>query len=394
MSPTTVATTAEAALASARLLAPELDARAREGEDLGTMPADLVDRIRTAGLFRMIQPRALGGMELPPADLIEVIATLAHADGSSGWTTLIGTGGTAFAAWLDPTVALDLFGPAADVTTATVFAPAGRATPSGPGRLTVSGRWPFASGCRHAEWFLNGVFVFDGDSPRMLPGRGPDWRLAFIPRSDAKVVDGWDVVGLRGTGSNDVAAQGVTVAEDHLISPFFEPARQDGPLWRLPFFTLAGMALVGFPLGVARRALDELVALAPTKTRAGSTEPLDSDPAVQVDLARAEAGLRAAHAYVLETVGAIWDTACQGDVPSVDQRANFQLAAQQAMRAGIAAVDVAFTTAGASAIHSGHPIQRCFRDLHTAAQHAYFSPAALKRYAKVRLEIDQPLFML
>jgi alkylation response protein AidB-like acyl-CoA dehydrogenase len=260
--------------------------------------------------------------------------------------------------------------------------------------LTVSGRWPFASGCRHAEWFLNGVLVFDGDSPRMLPGRGPDWRLAFIPRSDAQVIDGWDVIGLRGTGSNDVAAQGITVAEEHLISPFFEPARQDGPLWRPPFFTLAGVALVGFPLGVARRALDELVTFAPTKTRAGNTEPLASDAAVQVDLARAEAGLRSAHAYVIDTVGAIWDTACHGDVPAVDQRANLQLAAQQAMRAAIAAVDVAFTTAGSTAIQSDHPIQRCFRDLHTAAQHAYFSPAALKRYAKVRLGIDQPLFML
>jgi alkylation response protein AidB-like acyl-CoA dehydrogenase len=358
------------------------------------MPADLVDRFRAAGLFRILQPRALGGMELPPAEAIELIAELSRSDGSGGWTTLIGTGGCAFAAWLDPAVALDLFGPSADFTCATVFAPTGRAMPDRGDRLTVSGRWPFSSGCRHAEWFLNGVFVFDGDAPRILPGRGPDWRLALFPAAEARIIDGWDVAGLRGTGSNDVVTDAVTVPDEHMISPFCEQARQNGALWRLPFFTLAGVALVGFPLGVGRRALDELAELAPAKARAGSAGPLAQDPAVQVDLARAEGELQAARAFVFDAVGSIWDTACAGDVPSVEQRARFQLSAQQAMRAAVSAVDVAFAAAGAGAVHSSHPLQRCFRDLHTAAQHAYFSPEALKRYARVRLGIDQPLHML
>jgi indole-3-acetate monooxygenase len=394
MTATTLSPTAADALGTARGIAPELSARAREIEQRGTLPADLVDRFRAAGLFRLLQPRALGGLELSPAEVIDVVATLCAADASSGWTALIGMGGLAFTAWLDPGVAAGLFGADAEVTIATVFAPNGRLASAGGRRFDLSGRWPWASGCRHAEWLLTGAFVVDGDAPRIVPGRGPDWRLALFPSTKAEIVDGWDVMGLRGTGSNDVVARDLSLAEDHVISPFFEPARHDGPLWRLPFFTLAGIALVGFPLGVGRRALDELASLAPTKGRAGSFVALSEDPAVQIDLARAEGALRAARAFVDDAVGALWDAAIAGDVPSVEQRAELQLAAQQAMHAARRAVDTAFGTAGAGAIHSDHPLQRCFRDLHAAGQHAYFSPAALGRWSKVRLGIDQPLFML
>jgi indole-3-acetate monooxygenase len=202
------------------------------------------------------------------------------------------------------------------------------------------------------------------------------------------------VMGLRGTGSNDVSTADVYVSEEHTIRPFTGPARHDGALFRLPFFTLAGVALVAFPLGVGRRALDEFAAVAETKSRPGESEPLARDATIQVAFARAEGALQGAHAFVLDAIGSIWDTACAGDVPSIDQRATLQLAAQQAMRAAIEAVDMSFSAVGGGAIHSAHPLQRCFRDLHAGAQHAYFSPATLKRYAKVRFGHDYPAFML
>ncbi|OBG57565.1 MULTISPECIES: acyl-CoA dehydrogenase family protein [unclassified Mycobacterium] len=378
----------------ARALAPEITRRAAEAEALGTLPIDLVERMRGAGIFRAVQPRSLGGFEVAPVEFIEMIEELARADGSVGWVAAIGAGAPAFTAWLEPAAAAALFGPDADFLAATVFAPTGRAVPDGRGRFAVDGRWPFASGCRHAEWMLGGMFVFDGDAPRMLPGRGPDWRLAFFPRADIEIVDNWDVLGLRATGSNDVVARGVHVAEEHTISPFFEPARRDGPLWRLPFFTLVGVGLVGVPLGIARRALDEFADLAPTKARAGTFEPLAADPAAQVEFARADAGLKSARAFVLDEAGALWETARAGDPPPLQQRAGFQLAAQQAMRAARHAVDTAFGLAGAGAVHAGHPLQRCFRDLHTAGQHVYFSPAALKRYAGTRFGIAQPTHLM
>ncbi|OMC46543.1 acyl-CoA dehydrogenase family protein [Mycobacterium sp. IS-1264] len=400
----TIATPAPATLADgdhsmavARGLAPEIARCADDAEALGTLPIDLVGRLRAAGIFRALQPRSLGGFEVAPAEFIQMIEELARADGSTGWIGAIGSGAPAFTAWLEPAVALELFGPDADFLAATVFAPTGRAVQDDRGRFTVDGRWPFASGCRHAEWLLAGMFVFDGldsQAPRMIAGQGPDWRLAFFPRANAEIVDNWDVLGLRATGSNDVVARGLHVAEEHTIRPFFEPARQDGPLWRLAFFTLVGVALVGVPLGIARRALDEFADLAPTKTRAGTFEPLAEDPVAQVEFAGAEAALRSARAFVLDEAGALWDTALAGDTPSLQQRARFQLAAQQAMRAARHAVDATFGLTGAGAVHATHPLQRCFRDLHTVGQHVYFSPSALKRYANAQFGITQPTHLM
>jgi alkylation response protein AidB-like acyl-CoA dehydrogenase len=374
-------------------LAPEITQRADDAEALGTMPIDLVERLRAAGIFRALQPRSLGGFEVAPVEFIEMVEELARADGSAGWIAAIGAGAPAFTAWLEPAVANELFGSDADFLAATVFAPTGRAVPDGTGRFAVDGRWPFASGCRHAEWLLAGMFVFDGDAPRMIPEQGPDWRLAFFPHANADIVDNWDVLGLRATGSNDVVARGLRVAEEDTISPFFEPARHDGPLWRLAFFTLVGVALVGVPLGIARRAF-KFTDLATTKLRAGTFEPVAEDPAAQVAFASAEANLRSARALVLDEASALWDTARAGDPPSLEQRAGFQLAAQQAMRAARQAVDTTFDLTGASAVHATHPLQRCFRDLHTANQHVYFSPAALKRYANTHFGITQPTYMM
>ncbi|MDT7661524.1 MAG: indole-3-acetate monooxygenase [Pseudonocardiales bacterium] len=383
--------TSQAALAAARAIAPRFSARARESEQLRTLPPDLVADARGAGLFRLATPRSLGGAELPPAVIVEIIEELCRADGSAGWTVLIGNG-TAFLAWLDPAAATGLLGGRTDVVSACVFAPTGRLVPDGADQLRLGGSWAMSSGCLHSDLFINGAMLFDGDQPRLLPGRGPDWRLAVFPATSGSVVDSWDAAGLRGTGSHDVVAGSVLVPERHTMAAFFEPARHDGPLWRFPFFTLVGTFLVGFPLGVARRALDELAGFAPTKFRPPGPGPIADDGDLQTALTRAEGGLQAARALVFDTIGAMWDSARAGDVPTVEQRARFLLAAQQAMRASIEAVDTVVGFAGVGAMHADHPVQRCFRDIHAAAQHIYFSAAATKRYAKVRLGIEQPTF--
>ena len=366
----------------------EISARADEAERAGNLPLDLLEAMRDAGIFRMMQPTALGGYEVHPAELISIVERLSHADGSAGWIGSIGAGGPAFTAWLDPAVARDVLGPNADLSIATVFAPTGQLRPGDGGVHHLSGRWPFASGCRHAHWFFTGAFVFDADAPRITE-QGPDWRLALFPSDQGQIIDNWDVLGMRATGSNDIEARDVRVPDELLIRPFFEPARHDGPVWRLSFFTLAGIALVGVPLGIARRALDELTPLARTRVRAGTFTPLSDDGHVQIELARAEGRLRSAQAMVFDVLDDLWQTATRGDAPTIEQRATFQLATNEALRASVEAVDTAFTLAGSSVVRP-HPIQRCFRDVHTVAQHAYFSPVAMQRFAKVRLGIEQP----
>ena len=375
-----------APLDSARTLAPQLSARAREGERLRTMPPDLVTALSTAGLFNLITPRTLGGRELPPLQTLEVIEEISRADGSAGWLTIVGNS-TSFLAWLDPAVAADLVTGTPPLSAA-VFAPTGRLVDTGQ-KLELGGRWGFCSGSAHAGLFFLGAHVADGPGPRIVPGHGPDWRLAVVASSAVEVVDTWDCAGLRGTGSHDVVGDRVRVPHEMTIAPFRGPARHDGPLWRLPFFTLVGTQMAGFPLGVARRAVDELAAIAATKRAPGSPLPMAHDGDVQIALARAEGALQSARAFVVETLGDLWETAQAGDVPGVNARARFLLAVQQAMRSAVDVITTAVGLGGSAAMHADHPLQRCLRDIHAADQHIYYSQAASKRYAMARLGIEQ-----
>jgi alkylation response protein AidB-like acyl-CoA dehydrogenase len=372
-----------------RALAPELSERALESERLAAMPVELVDRIRAAGLFGMGLPRELGGLELEPSAITAAVEELSRADGSAGWTVLIGNA-TAFLAWLEPVVARDLLAGRSDVVAAACFGPTGRLVSDEAGRHRLTGRWPFSSGCRHADWFATGAFVFDGEQPRRRPDGSPDTRLAFVPAADVRTFGNWDAAGLRGTGSDDIAVAGAVVPDEYTINPFAEPARFDGALYRLPFFTLIGVTMAGFPLGVGRRALDEFTTLARTKIRPGSTDSVATDGDAQVALAQAEGALRAARSFVYDALGSLWESALRGDVPDVERRAGFLLAVQQAMRAGVDAARIAFEFSGAGAVYADHPLQRCLRDIQVARQHIYFAPSAAKRYAKVRFGIDQP----
>jgi indole-3-acetate monooxygenase len=378
----TAATAATDIAEHVRAVAPLLRERALEGEHLRTMPADVVETIRAARLFDLALPRSLGGLELDPTTIVSTIEQLAHADGSAGWTTMIGNS-NAFLAWLDPAVAASVVGDRVPVISS-VFAPMGRAVPDAD-HATVDGRWSFASGCLHADLFFHGVLVFDGPGPRMLPDGRPDWRFALFSRDDAEIIDTWDAMGLRGTGSHDVTASGVRVPLDRVLLPFDSAARHDGPLWRFPFHGVLGILMSGFPLGVGQRALDELATLAPGKRRANAGgASIAEDAHLQVQMGRIETRLRGARSLVLDTVGAAWETARNGDAPTRDQLANMQMAMQEGVEAGIAAVDLALRSSGSSSVYSTHPVQRCFRDLHTAAQHIAFSDEAARNYARTR----------
>lgn len=374
-------------------LIPEFEARAVEAETLRTMPPDLSAMVKSAGLFRLALPRTLGGMELDLETIVRVVERVSRADASAGWTLLIGMGSTAFFAWLDPAVAKEMIGDNPDFCSSCVFGPMGQAVPDG-NSFTVNGRWSFNSGCMHSEWLQFGVFVMDGATPRFRDGQTPDWRFAFIPRADVTIEDTWDSLGLRGTGSHHVTVSGANVPEEHLAAPVFDLARHDGPMWRLPLFTFIGPVMAAFPLGVARRALDEFTEIARRKFRGGPLDAVAQDGHAQAHLAKAEAGLQAARAFLYEVVGELWESCVAGDSPTPQQRARTTLACNHAMRAGVEAVDAVYPFAGAEAVMRGGVVERCFRDIHTANQHIIFSSNRLKSYAKLQFGIDQPTHML
>jgi alkylation response protein AidB-like acyl-CoA dehydrogenase len=357
-------------------------AQAQEAETLRTMPPELVAAARAGGLFGMAAPQSVGGTARDPLTIVTAIEELSYGDGSAGWSVLIGNS-TAFFSWLEPSVARAMAGEASDLVSTSMFAPMGRARRDGD-ELVVDGRWPFNSGCVHADWYQVGLVVMDGERPSLRPDGRPDTRFAYVPRAQAEIIDTWHSLGLRGTGSHDIEVHGLRVPVEHTAAPMLDPAVDDGALWQLGFFPLLGVLMAGFPLGVARRALDELAALAPTKRRGTSPVPVAEDPHVQLEVGRAEAGLLSARAFVHTALGEVWEVVCRGSVPTAEQLGRTGLATQQAMQAAITAVDLAFGFAGAGAVYSGHPLERCFRDLHTANQHIAFSGEGFRAFARTR----------
>jgi len=305
-------------VASALDIAPALRSRAVETESLRTLPADLVDTAERLGLTSLLLPRALGGLETDPLSVMTTIETLAHADGSAGWSLMI-SNATFFLAWLDPAVARDLL-PGRPFSAASAFGPLGRGIPA-EGGYRLSGQWPFCSASPHAEMFMNGMFVFEGDSPRLNASGEPDWQFAVFSKEDAEVLDTWDALGLRGSGSHDLRTTNTFVAEELTFSPFDASARHDGPIWRFSFWGLITIVMAALPLGIARHAMDELVEIAPAKRRRRAADTIAASPEVQVAVGHAEARMQAARSYLFDTVGEAWDTACNGDEPQPEQLA-------------------------------------------------------------------------
>jgi alkylation response protein AidB-like acyl-CoA dehydrogenase len=335
--------------------------------------------VKDAGICRLAMPVSLGGLALDPMTTIEVIEELSKADGSAGWTSLIGNS-TAFLAWNTPDAARRLLDGNPNASMTSMFAPIGTAVPDGDD-VIVSGRWPFNSGCPHADLIEVGVIVTDGP----LAG----WRFATLRPEQVQIVDGsWDSAGLRGTGSNDIVITDARIPLDQLSMPMTDPNHHadDGPLHRLPFFQLLIGIMSGFPLGVARRALDELEALAPTKRRGGASPfTVAEDPHVQYDVGLAEAKVQAARAFLLDAADEVWTAATEGEIaePALQR---YSLAGRYVMTAAIDAVDIAFHHAGAGAVHHDHPLQRCFRDIHVASQHVFFSDEQYRGYGELAMK--------
>jgi alkylation response protein AidB-like acyl-CoA dehydrogenase len=347
-------------------------AEARRGADEGeagrTLGPGVVAAAKDSGLFCMALPRALGGLEVAPAGMVDVLERLAHADGAAGWCGFIGNATSLFG-WLEPPVARELLAGAPRVASASVWAPWGRAVPDGRGGYVVDGRWTTASGCRHSEWAQLGVLVMDGDRPRSRPDGSPDWRFAYLPAGDLEVLDNWDTLGLQGTGSHDVVVRSVAVPAEHLAMPMLDEPTFDDPLFRLGFWGISSVLMSPFPLGVARRALDELEAFLPGRFVPPGAVPPAEDPQVHYELGRARAQLAAARAYLDDVTGRAWARATSGSPCDDGHHRDLGLAMQQAMTVGLQVVDTAYRFAGSAAIRRDNVIQRCFRDLHTGVKH-------------------------
>src|SRR5215212_1540 len=363
----------EAALA----LEPRVRASAEQVEREGRLPDDLVLALSEAGIFRMLVPKSLGGGEVDPIVQLEVLEAISRGDGSVGWVSAIASGTCWTLAFLRPDVAAEILADPHAVIVGTLALPDGGRAVEIDGGYRLSGRWAFGSGSQHASWLISRSVVYDRDRPRMGPGGVPATRVLVFPASDATILKTWDVTGLSGTGSHDYTVSDIFVPAERTFELTGEPAYHPGPLYKGRFFLLAHGA---HALGIARAAVDTLTALVRSKRQTGSgAEAYVRDrPYVQVAVAQAEALVRGARAYLWEATREVWAEACSTGTLSAESRVLVRLANSAAFESSVRAVDLMYAVGGGSSVYRTSPLQRYFRDIHTASQHSVVSPGSFE----------------
>ena len=363
-------------------LLPAIRTRRQEIEQARRMPRDLVEELRKTGIFRLAVPRAIGGDEASPIDLMRAIETVATADGSTGWCAMIGTGCNISAGYMDESGAKEVFAdPAAP--SAGIAAPAGAAVRV-EGGVRVNGRWPFASGITHCKWVWAGCLVMENGRPRMTP-HGPEIVHVCMPVSEVVIHDTWRVSGLCGTGSNDFSATDLFVPEQRIFALLDPSGHRPEPLYQMPPMGLFVYQVVCVSLGIARGALDELTGLAQTKVPSLYTQVLADKAVAQVEIARAEAALESARAFLYDTVEDMWQSICEGRRASSRQLAMGRIAATHAAETGASVTRVANTLAGGSAIYSTASLQRHARDAEAVTHHFTVAPHTWEEAGRVLL---------
>jgi indole-3-acetate monooxygenase len=360
---------AERILADIAELAPTIAARAAEIDAERRIPPDLIGALRSVGVFRMFAPQSHGGLELDLPRGLAVITALAKIEGSVGWTAMIASGGSLFAPLLPRETYDRIYRGGPDVTVAGSIQPVGTAERVGDGWL-VNGRWPFASGCLHAEWMAGFCVMNEDGKPICGVGGAPMIRGFFMPAHDWQIEDTWYAAGLKGTGSHHITLRNKVVPEANFLD--FEGGEPclSGPLYQavpqlLPLLHGANA------VGIAEGALDELVTHAGTgRQQLKATAPMRQSEVFQFELGRIAAELRAARAYHEMQVASHWHHALAGVLKEEVLHAQGTQAGIWIAAACVRVADACFTLAGGHAVYESSPLQRRMRDLHVAAQHA------------------------
>jgi len=349
----------------ARSLAPQIRDLSDTIEQNGEMPAQLAGQIADAGLFQMYLPAAAGGPQLDPLRVFQVTEALARADGSVAWCVSISTAISSYLALISPEAARQIAGERPRLRLAGSARPLGSATQV-EGGYRVTGRWDFASNVLQSQWYV-GTSVIEGQNT----AEGPKTRAMIMPVEAGEVIRTWDTLGMRGTGSHDFAVEDLFVPTDftaaarHAISApvgVYQPRLAGVTIWS---------PTVGVALGLARGALDDFEVLA-RRRGTGSPVPLRDRGEIQMVYGEAEAIVGAARAYVVAAVSTAWE-AVEAGLSGADldePMAQARLAITHGMNEALRVVDLLQRAAGTNGLFKTARLERRFRDLHTAVQHA------------------------
>ena len=372
-------------------LRPAIVAASDAVERTQRIPAPLLDALHAARMFRMLLPASAGGDEVTPWVYLSAIEALAQADASVAWNVFVGNSSALIAPFLPIESARVIF---TDPRAVVAWGPPNACRASAvAGGYRVSGEWSFASGCRQATWMGAHCPIVEPDGTLRANQLGrPAIRTLLFPAGQARLLDTWNTIGLRGTASDSYTVDDVFVPEAFSATREDPSLRRDpGRLYAFPMQGTYAVGVSGVAIGTARAMLDAFVDLARGKVPRGLKRLADS-PVVQADVARNEARLGAAHAYLTLTLQAIWSTVSGTEIIAIPDRARVRLACAHAIQTASEVADYAYKAAGTDAIVPGSPFERRFRDIHTVAQQIQGRASHFEAVGQVLLGLDVGMF--
>lgn len=370
----------------ARALQPLIASEANEIERTRRLTAPVVSALLENGLYRALLPKSLGGAEAPLEIFMQMQEEIAKADASTAWCLGQCSVCAMVSAYLDPEPASEIFNTAPGIL---AWGAINHQVQAVPGGYKASARWDFASGSRQASWLGAHVRVVEADgSPRRRPDGAPEIRTILFPATSATMYDVWDVIGLRGTGTDSYSVDDLFIPE-RFAALRDEPQalRERGPLYRIPTNSVYSMGFAATSLGVARATLDAAIELARAKQPQGLSA-MRENSAVQGLIGRTEASLRATRAYLYATAAEAWRDLVRGDAFSEAHRVALRLASTWTIHQSTSVVDTAYHMTGATAVFNANPFERRFRDMHTIAQQLQGRDSHYEDVGKVILSGD------
>jgi indole-3-acetate monooxygenase len=350
----------------ARALAPMIAREADEIERTRCLTPPVVSGLVENGLYRALLPKSAGGAEAPLEVFMQMLEEVAKADASTAWCLGQCSVCAMTAAYLDPDAASEIFNTAPGILAWGAIAHEVQAVPGG---YKASARWDFASGSRQASWLGAHVRVVEADGTQRRKKDGsPEIRTILFPMASATMYDVWDVIGLRGTGTDSYSVDNLFIPEKFAALRDDPTAlRENGPLYKLTTNMVFSMGFGATSLGLARATLDAATDLARGKTPQGLKAMKDNN-AVQGLIGKTEATLRAARAYLYTTAAEVWRDLSRGDRLTEQHRIALRIAATWTIHQSAAVVDTAYHMAGATAVFAANKFERRFRDMHAIAQ--------------------------
>lgn len=365
----------QAVLDGVRDLLPSIRERAEEAERLRVVPEANIKELEETGFFRLLQPKRFDGFESSPIDFYTAVRDIASACGSTGWvSSVVGVHPWQVALFTDEAQQA-VWGEDTNTRLSSSYAPTGKATVA-EGGYTLSGKWSFSSGCDHCSWVLLGGLVFNED------GNVVDFKTFMVPRKDYTIIDVWNTVGLRGTGSNDILVEDVFIPEAFTLS-MGETGQCRGPgqeqntsdLYKLPFHSIFTGTITTPIIGMAMGAYAEHVEMQQNRSRAAYLgEKASLDPFAAVRIARASSEIDAAWALLTNNIREEMDHVARGEKIPLGLRLKVRRDQVIGSQRAIDAIDELFEASGGRALAEGTYLQRAWRDAHAGRVHAANDP--------------------